>query len=52
MLWKALHELGGKKLILNPETLGNFEHMTSNKNNFPKDPSVKHCARSRRKTYS
>jgi hypothetical protein len=24
-----LHELGGKKLILNPETLENFEHMTS-----------------------
>jgi hypothetical protein len=31
---------GGKKLILNPETLGNFDHMTSNKINFPKGASA------------
>jgi len=37
-----MHELE-KKLILNLETFGNFEYMTSNKNNFPKDPSVRHC---------
>jgi len=52
MLWKALHELGGKTLILNPETLGNFENMTSNKINFPKDASVKHYAGSRWMSYS
>jgi len=43
MLQKAMHELG-KKLILNPKTFGNIEHMTSNKINFPKNPSVGHCA--------
>jgi hypothetical protein len=42
----------GKKLILNPETLGNFEPMTLNKINFPKDASVKHCAKSRWMSYS
>jgi hypothetical protein len=51
MLRKAMHELG-KKLILNPETLGNFEHMTSNKINFPKGASVKHYAGSRWMSYS
>jgi hypothetical protein len=51
MLQKALHELG-KKLILNPETLGNFEHMTSNKINFPNGASVKHYAGSRWMSYS
>jgi len=29
---------------LNLETFGNFKHRTSNKINFPKDASVKHCA--------
>jgi hypothetical protein len=51
MLRKAMHELG-KKAHLNPETLGNFEHMTSNKINFPKDASVKHYAGSRSMSYS
>jgi hypothetical protein len=30
----------GKKLILNLETFGNIEHITSKKINFPKDPSI------------
>jgi hypothetical protein len=34
----------GKKLILNYETFGNIEHMTLNKINFSKDPSVGHFA--------
>jgi hypothetical protein len=53
-LQKALHELGpgGNKLILNLETFGNFEHMISNKINFPKDPSVGHCTGSPWMTYS
>jgi hypothetical protein len=42
----------GKKFILNPETFGNFDHMTSNKINFPNDASVKHCAGSRWMSYS
>jgi hypothetical protein len=42
----------GKNLILNPKTFGNIEHMTSNTINFPKDPSVRHCTRSRWMTYS
>jgi hypothetical protein len=42
----------GEKAHLNPETLGNFEHMTSNKINFPKDASVKHYAGSRWMSYS
>jgi hypothetical protein len=42
----------GKKLILNLETLENFEHMTSNKIDFPKDASVKHCAGSHWMSYS
>jgi hypothetical protein len=42
----------GKKLILNPETLENFEQMTSTKSNFPKDASIKHSAGSRWMLYS
>jgi hypothetical protein len=42
----------GKKLILNPETFGNIEHMTLNKIIFPKDQSVGHCAGSHWMKYS
>jgi hypothetical protein len=37
----------GEKVILSSETLGNFDHMTSNKINFSKDASVNQCAGSR-----
>jgi hypothetical protein len=42
----------GEKAYLNPLTLGNFEHMTSNKINFSRDASVKHYAGSRWMPYS